>query len=594
MAFQNKVGFKLILIYLFSMGLALSAVLVVAEAIISQQVHKRHQKKLDALTQKVFFSLEKQKEQIRLMAMTIANYGRMGTLVAEEDRRNIRGLALSVFKESDLDVLFVFGEKGKELVRLQSDQFRQLGTGGSSLIKKAIVGNYRVRLSKWEHGIFISGSAPIYNDEKVTGQVFAGDLIDNVFLEELAKDVDSFMAIVKEGTVIASTFTKKGEEGDELEFSEDVLQDIKALKGQPLPVVVEEKSYTMKSLPLRDREGDVLGFLVIGLSRAELNQTVNSLRRIILGVGGGGALLGILLMVLLTFKMRRQIALLAVGTEKITSGDLAETIPEISKDELGVLARSFNQMTQSLKERDRILKEEKEKILANVDFLSMIVHDIKAPIAGVSLMIETLLEENLSPEVKQRLSGMGESIEELLGHLYNVLTISKIEKGPFDLKIEPVDLNASVAYVRSQCQVMADRKGVRILEDLGQALPALRADEFYLERLIYNLLINAIHWAPQGGWVKTKTGFIDEGGEGSITLEVTDNGPGISPEQRPSLFRKFISHPEKGDLNGTHSGMGLFICHTIIQAHGGELREEGRPGEGARFVCTFPRFDGET
>ena len=594
MAFQNKVGFKLILIYLFSMGLALSAVLVVAQSIITQQVHKRHQKKLDSLTQKVFFSLEKQKDQIRLLALAIANYGRMGTLVAEEDRRNIRGLVSPVFKESDLDVLFVFGENGRELVRLQSDQFRQLGTGGSSLIKKAIVGNYRVRLSKWEHGIFISGSAPIYNEEKVAGQVFAGDLIDNVFLEELAKDADSFMAIVKEGKVIASTFTKKGEEGDELEFSEDLLQDIKALKGLPLPVEVEEKSYTMKSLPLRDREGNILGFLVIGLSRAELNQTVNSLRRIILGVGGGGALLGILLMVLLTFKMRRQIALLAVGTEKITSGDLAETIPEISKDELGVLARSFNQMTQSLKERDRILKEEKEKILANVDFLSMMVHDIKAPIAGVSLVIETLLEENLPPEVKQRLSGMGESIEELLGHVYNVLTISKIEKGPFDLKIEPVDLNASVVYVRSQCQVMADRKEIRILEDLDQGLPALKADEFYLERLIYNLLINAIHWAPRRGWVKIKTGIFNEGGKGGIYLEVTDNGPGISLEQKPSLFKKFISHPEKGDLSGTHSGMGLYICQTIIRAHGGGLREEGGPGEGARFVCTFPMSEEET
>jgi signal transduction histidine kinase len=588
MAFQNKVGFKLILIYLFSMGLALSFVLVVAESIITQQVHKRHQKRLDGLTQKVFFSLEKQKDQIRLLALTIANFGRMGTLVAKEDQRNIRSLILPVFKESDLDVLFVFGQNGKELVRLQSDRFRKLGSGGSALIKRAIVGNYRVRLNKWEHGISISGSAPISNEEKLTGQVFAGVLIDNIFLEELAQDMDSFMAIVKEGRVIASTFTKKEAQGEELEFSDEVLQDIKALLEQPLPVVVEEKSYTMKSLPLRDREGNILGFLAIGLSRVELNQTVNSLRRIILGVGGVGALLGTLLMIGLTHKMRRQIALLSVGTEKVTSGDLMETIPEISKDELGGLALSFNQMAQSLKERDRILLEEKEKILANVDFLSMMVHDIKAPIAGVSLMIETLLEENLSDEVKQRLSGMGESIEELLGHLYNVLTISKIEKGPFILKIESVDLNASVAYVRSQCQVMADRKRIQLLEDLSQSLPSLQADEFYVERLIYNLLINAIHWTPDGGWVRIKTGIQESGEDNRITLEVTDSGPGIPPEQKGHLFRKFTSQPEKGDLTGTHSGLGLHISQSIVQAHGGDLREDGRPGEGAHFVCSFP------
>ncbi len=235
-----------------------------------------------------------------------------------------------------------------------------------------------------------------------------------------------------------------------------------------------------------------------------------------------------------------------------------------------------------------VLQEEKEKILANVDFLSMMVHDIKAPIAGVSLMIETLLEENLSDEVKQRLSGMGESIEELLGHLYNVLTISKIEKGPFTLKIESVDLNASVAYVRSQCQVMADRKRIRLLEDLGQGLPALQSDEFYLERLIYNLLINAIHWTPEGGWVRIKTGLQGEGENSRITMEVSDNGPGIPPEQKSNLFRKFTSQPEKGDLTGTHSGLGLHISQSIALAHGGDLQEDGRPGEGARFVCSFP------
>ncbi len=588
MAFQNKVGFKLILIYLFSLVLALSAVMVVAESIITQQIHRRHQKRLDALTEKIFFSLEKQKDQIRLLATAIANFGRMGPLVAKEDKRNIRTLVYSVFQESDLDVLFVLGQQGKELVQLESDDFHKLEPEESRQIKKAILGSYGVRLSKWEHGIFVSGSSPIYNEQELTGRVYAGVLIDNSYLDELAKGMDTFMAIVREGKVIASTFTKKGGEGDELEFSEDVLQDIKAMMGQSLPVVVEEKSYTMKSLPLRDRGGDISGFLVIGLSRVELNQTVSSLRRTILGVGGGGALLGVLLMIFLSSRMRRQIVLLSVGTERVTSGDLKKPIPEISKDELGVLARSFNQMAQTLEERDQVLREEKEKILANVDFLSMMVHDIKAPMAGVSLMIETLLEENLSKEIKQRLAGMGESIEELLGHLYNVLTISKIEKGPFTLKLEPVDLNASVAYVSFQCRVMADRKGIQVLEDLAQDLPALQADEFYLERLIYNLLINAIHWTPREGCITIKTEFRQEEGKRTITLEVADSGPGISPELKSGLFEKFISQPEKGDLTGTHSGLGLHISQSIIQAHGGTLREEGKSGEGARFICIFP------
>jgi len=591
MSFQHKVGFKLILIYLSSLVLALSAVLVVAESIINQQVYKRHQKRLDTLTEKILFSLDKQKDQIRLLANTIANFGRMGPWVAQKERRNIRTLIEPVFEESDLDVLFVVDQQRQELVRLESDQFRLLDSEEKSRIKKAILGTFGVRLSKWEQGIFVSSSAPIYNDEELTGRVFTGILVDNSYLGELAKGMDSFMAIVREGKVIASTFTPKGGDRDELEFSEEVLNDIKVLMGRSLPVMIEEKYYTMKSLPLKNQGGDIIGFLVIGLSRGELNQTVMSLRWTILGVGGGGALLGVLLMILLTSKMRRQIALLSVGTDRITSGDLKETIPEISRDELGLLARSFNQMAQTLVEREQVLKGEKEKILANVDFLSMMVHDIKAPMAGVSLMIETLLEENLSEGVKHRLAGMGESIEELLSHLYNVLTISKIEKGPFTLHLEAVDLNASVAYVCSQCQVMADRKEIRVLEDLAQDLPVLRADEFYLERLIYNLLINAIHWTPRGGSITMKTCLRQEGENETITLEVADNGPGISQEQKPNLFNKSISRPAKGDFSGTHSGLGLYISQSIIQSFGGTLQEVGIPGEGARFICTFLKTD---
>ncbi len=218
----------------------------------------------------------------------------------------------------------------------------------------------------------------------------------------------------------------------------------------------------------------------------------------------------------------------------------------------------------------------------------MMVHDIKAPMAGVSLMIETLLEENLSREVKQRLAGMGESIEELLGHLYNVLTISKIEKGPFD----PSNRTGGPQCLRGLCQFPVSGHGrSKRDQDFGGPGPGLcrpcRADEFYLERLIYNLLINAIHWTPRGGWINIKTGSsAGRRKKDESTLEVADNGPGISPEQKPDLFKKFISHPEKGDLTGTHSGLGLHISQTIIQAHGGDAAGRGKT-RGRGTICLY-------
>jgi two-component system sensor histidine kinase BaeS len=588
-----KFGSKLILIYLVSLCLALGAVLLSAQSIISQQVQRRHQKKLEALTQNVFFQLDKKKDEIRLIARAIANLGQMGVLVDQRDVGRIRRLVRPVFKDSGLDVLYLANPAGGLLLQLQTERFTAMGKKEASLVRRAILGDYRMRLSRWEQGIFLTGSTPIFLEDQVAGQVYAGLLIGNDFIRGLAMDSDAFLAIINEGKVLASTLSGREKETEELEFSEDLLQDIKALKGQPLPVYVEETMYTMKSQPLRDKGGNLLGFLVIGLSRNELNQTAASLQRNILAIGLVSGALGILLTVGLTYRMRKQIQHLTGGTHRISAGLPAEIIPVIRGDELGALADSFNRMSRTLAERNQVLEAEKEKILANVDFLSMMVHDVKAPLTGVRLMLEILLEDSPDQEFTQRLLNMRESIEELLAHLQNVLSITQIEKGPFTLKREAVQLNALAALVRNQCQIIAESKHIRWLEDLAPDLPPVAGDEFYLERLLYNLLINALHWAPRGGWIKMTTRMVSGTGKNWATLEVADNGPGIDPEQKPLLFQKFSLGREKGQAVVAHSGLGLYIAQTIARAHGGKIAEEGEKGEGARFLLTLPLPDPE-
>ena len=154
-----KVGHKLILIYLVSLSLALSAVLITAQSIISQQVQRRHQKKLDGLAQSVIFRLDKEKDQIRLLIRAIAHLGQMGFLVDQAEVKGIKRLVYPVFKDSALDVLYIVGQRGV-LVQFQSDRFTRLGREEIPLIRKAILGDYRVRLSRWERGDFFDRKRP--------------------------------------------------------------------------------------------------------------------------------------------------------------------------------------------------------------------------------------------------------------------------------------------------------------------------------------------------------------------------------------------------------------------------------------------------
>jgi signal transduction histidine kinase len=135
---------------------------------------------------------------------------------------------------------------------------------------------------------------------------------------------------------------------------------------------------------------------------------------------------------------------------------------------------------------------------------------------------------------------------------------------------------------------MADRKQIRLIEDLGEDMPPLQADEFYLERLVYNLIINALHWTPVNGQVSLKTGNRPLGSRSYLFLEVADSGPGVPAEQKKHLFDKTRTPRGKRDLMSFHSGLGLYIAQSVARAHGGSLSEEGRPGEGARFVCLLP------
>ena len=102
----------------------------------------------------------------------------------------------------------------------------------------------------------------------------------------------------------------------------------------------------------------------------------------------------------------------------------------ISRDELGNLAQSFNQMVETLKERDRVLEEEKEKILGNVDFLSMMVHDVKAPIAGVRLMTDILLEEEPTGEIKPGFWGCGKALKNCWPICKMSCPFPKLKKAP--------------------------------------------------------------------------------------------------------------------------------------------------------------------
>ncbi len=326
--------------------------------------------------------------------------------------------------------------------------------------------------------------------------------------------------------------------------------------------------------------------LVVGVSQEEVSSAERALHLVIFSVGGGAALVGMFLSFMLSLGMRRQISHLAEGTRQATQEELAGDIPVTSTDELGELAESFNTMTRSLREKTRLLQEEKDRIAANADFLSMIVHDIKAPLTGVRLTIETLQDETLPADINHKLQGIIESSEGLLLHLHNVLDISRHELGQLKLQPEEVYVGFIIQRLLNHYTEMAKNQGISLTALAVPTLPPVWADERYLDRVLFNLMANSLEATPAGGHIEILAQVGSLVGAPAVEIIVADSGCGIEPKNLENLFEKYL---KRGSHRAGGSGLGLYICKTIIEAHHGKIWAESQPGQGTQMHLLIPQ-----
>jgi len=217
------------------------------------------------------------------------------------------------------------------------------------------------------------------------------------------------------------------------------------------------------------------------------------------------------------------------------------------------------------------------------DFLSMITHDIKVPLTVILGYTEMLTDPEpppgqIPPDILTRIRESGETIHALV---CNFLDLSRIEAGRMTLDRRPFDVREMLAHALEHYESTARRKGIALTLE-GERLPPLVADETQLERVVANLLANAIKYTATGGRITIALGR--ENGHASIAFR--DNGRGIPADELPHLFEKYRRVREAKRTEGT--GLGLFIAKTIVEAHGGDIRVESAPGVGSTFTLLLP------
>lgn len=227
---------------------------------------------------------------------------------------------------------------------------------------------------------------------------------------------------------------------------------------------------------------------------------------------------------------------------------------------------------------------------AKSEFLSMASHELRTPLTSIQGFSEILLTRELAEEEAARFLGyINSQARKLGGMIGDLLDVARIEAGRgLELEPEPVEIGPLV----SGCLEVFRSRGLShsFLEEVAGGLPPVVADRGKLEQVLGNLLANAVKYSPDGGAIRVRA----ERRGGSLVIEVSDKGRGMSPEQVARVFDKFYrAEGSAGAVEGT--GLGMFIVKSIVEAHGGLVWLESEPGRGTTVSVALPcpEADGE-
>jgi two-component system NtrC family sensor kinase len=561
--------------------------------------------------------------------------------------------------ENDLDILTLTDTKGKVLIRTRSpftvgdDQSqdeiislalqnkiiastqvlprKELMKEGEKLVIQAsmkIILTPKAkpkRKSEETSGMMLKAAAPIVaQDGSLLGVLYGGSLINrNYFIVDRIKEIvfkgekhkgkDTGTATIFQGDLRISTNvkTEKDQRAIGTRVSEEVgkavLEDGREWVDRAFVV---NHWYITAYQPIKNIKGKIIGILYVGMLEAPYIEIRNKVVLSFFGIALLCLFLVLIMYYFITAGITNPLRDMVVATEKIAQGDLSHEMKVQSRDEIGHLALSFNQMVKNLKNAHQELKEwgktlekrvaerteelrkaqyqliQSEKLASLGKLAAVVAHEINNPLAGVLTYIKLLLRiMKREPFPLDRITEMGNYLSMMDTEMGRVTRIVK-DLLTFSRQSKPEIENANINNILEKSLSLLENKlklqNIKLHSMLDSTLPLVPCDFSQIQQTLMNIIINGAEAMPQGGELTVKSCHLPE--EGFVKIEISDTGTGISEEHITKIFDPFFSTKE----SGKGVGLGLSIVYGIINEHKGSIVVRSKLGKGATFVVKLP------
>ena len=224
------------------------------------------------------------------------------------------------------------------------------------------------------------------------------------------------------------------------------------------------------------------------------------------------------------------------------------------------------------------------------EFIATVSHELRTPLTSINMAIDILSQEvlgSVNEPQKDMLATAKDDCERLTKLVKELLDLSRLESGKYELKRESINLRSVVEEALKPLRLQFREKAIRLEIDIAQDTPEVPGDHQQLSWVITNLVSNALRYTPADGIVTIHSDIVGD----SVRVSVSDAGRGIPAEAIEVIFDKFVQVKQSTDATPGSVGLGLAIAKEVVEAHGGKIWVESSMGQGSTFFFTIPRSE---